>query len=113
MRIAILGYGKMGRSIEEILLERGHEIVLKADGNHQATKDDLKNIDVAIEFSNPNAAYHNISLCFDNHIPVVSGTTGWLDKKDKIASLCNQHHGTFFYASNYSIGVNLFFKLNL
>ncbi len=112
MRIAILGYGKMGRSIEEILLERGHEIVLKADGNHQATKVDLKNIDVAIEFSQPNAAYHNISLCFDNHIPVVSGTTGWHDKMIDIKNRCIDEGQSFFYASNFSIGVNIFFAMN-
>lgn len=112
MRIAILGYGKMGKTIEEILLDRGHEIVLKADGHHQATKDDLKNIDVAIEFSQPNAAYHNISLCFDNHIPVVSGTTGWHDKMTEIKNRCLDEGQAFFYASNFSIGVNIFFAMN-
>lgn len=112
MRIALLGYGKMGKTIEEILLERGHEVVLKADGHHQATKDDLKNIDVAIEFSQPNAAYHNISLCFDNRIPVVSGTTGWHDKMIEIKNRCIDEGQAFFYASNFSIGVNIFFAMN-
>ena len=112
MRIAILGYGKMGKTIEEILLERGHEIVLKADGHHQATNDDLKNIDVAIEFSQPNAAYHNISLCFDNRIPVVSGTTGWHNKMIEIKNRSIDEGQAFFYASNFSIGVNIFFAMN-
>ena len=112
MRIALLGYGKMGRTIEEILLKKGHEVVLKATGDHQATNQDLINIDVAIEFSQPQAAYHNISLCFDNRIPVVSGTTGWHDKMMDIKNRCIDEGQSFFYAANYSIGVNIFFAMN-
>ena len=112
MRIALLGYGKMGKTIEEILLAKGHEVVLKASSNHQATKQDLLNVDVAIEFSQPTAAFHNISLCFDNRIPVVSGTTGWHDKMMDIKNRCMDEGQSFFYASNFSIGVNIFFAMN-
>jgi len=114
MNILILGYGKMGKTIEEIAEERGHAIPHKINiNNTQALKFiDSKEIDVAIEFSQPDSAFENISYCLDNDIPVVSGTTGWLDKKNEIDTLCNQKNGSFFYASNFSLGVNLFFKLN-
>lgn len=114
MKIAIIGYGKMGKEIEQIALERGHEVLLKIDVDNIETinEQDFKNIDVAIEFSNPENAFSNINLCFDYTIPVVSGTTGWLDKLDTAISRCKKENKTFFYASNYSIGVNLFFKLN-
>jgi 4-hydroxy-tetrahydrodipicolinate reductase len=112
MRIALLGYGKMGKTIEEILLEKGHEVVLRANSNHQATNEDLENVDIAIEFSQPTSAFHNISLCFDNRIPVVSGTTGWHDKMMEIKNRCIDEGQSFFYASNFSIGVNIFFAMN-
>ncbi len=110
MKIALLGYGKMGKTIERIAAERGHEVVLKIDIDHPAY--DIKTADVAIDFSQPNAAYENLKNCIDNGVPVVSGTTGWLSKYDEIVDLCNQKKGAFIYASNFSIGVNLFFKLN-
>lgn len=114
MRILILGYGKMGKAIEEIAEDRGHTIAYKINiNNTQALKFiDSKEIDLAIEFSQPDAAFDNISYCLNNNIPVVSGTTGWLDKKSEAEELCKKNNGTLFYASNFSPGVNLFFKLN-
>ncbi|MCG8311003.1 MAG: 4-hydroxy-tetrahydrodipicolinate reductase [Cytophagales bacterium] len=114
MNILILGYGKMGKAIEEIAEDRGHTISHKINiNNTQALKFiDPKEVDVAIEFSQPGAAYENISYCLENNVPVVSGTTGWLDKKDEIDQLCMEKNGSFFYASNFSLGVNLFFKLS-
>ncbi len=114
MNIAIIGYGKMGKEIEKLAQERDHNVVLRIDENNikSLTKDDFSNVDVAIEFSVPECAFSNINLCFDNNIPVVSGTTGWLEKFDDVLERCKNENKTFFYASNYSIGVNLFFKLN-
>lgn len=110
MKIALLGYGRMGQTIEKIALDRGHEIVLKIDENK---KDYNLNIaDVAIDFSIPSAAVGNITKCFDNGIPVVSGTTGWLDKYSEVSNICKEKDGSFIYASNFSLGVNLFFELN-
>ena len=110
MKIALLGYGKMGKVIEKIALDRGHEIVLKKSGN--STYDGLSNADVAIDFSVPESAVCNISECFDTNVPVVCGTTGWLDQYDKMVSLCKEKNGSFIYASNFSLGVNIFFELN-
>jgi len=110
MNIALLGYGKMGKIIERIALERGHTIVLKAGRN--TTSIDLSNADVAIDFSIPDAAVTNISTCFNNNVPVISGTTGWLDDFDKMVELCNRTDGAFIYGSNFSLGVNVFFELN-
>ncbi len=114
MRILILGYGKMGKAIEEIAEERGHTIEHKINiNNTQALKFiDSSQIDVAIEFSQPDSAFENISYCLNNNIPVVSGTTGWLEKKPEVEALCTEKEGAFFYASNFSLGVNIFFKLN-
>ncbi len=114
MRIVLIGYGKMGKEIERISLQRGHEIVAKIDidNNHELDLLNKNSVDVAIEFSNPASAYQNIVKCIEKQIPVVCGTTGWLEKKAKVESLTQNHQSTFFYASNYSIGVNLFFKLN-
>ncbi|MCB2196398.1 MAG: 4-hydroxy-tetrahydrodipicolinate reductase [Bacteroidetes bacterium] len=114
MKIAIIGYGKMGKEIEQVALDRGHEILLKLDVSNirNVKKEDLQDIDVAVEFSNPESAFSNINLCFDHNIPIVSGTTGWLDKFNETVQRCKREQKTFFYASNYSIGVNLFFKLN-
>ena len=109
MKIALFGYGKMGKEIEQIALKRGHEIVLKIRENE---KYDISKADIGIDFSVPNAALHNIISCFKNTIPVVSGTTGWLDDFDKALTVCKENKGSFIYASNFSIGVNLFFELN-
>ncbi len=110
MKIALLGYGKMGKVIERVALERGHEIVLRKGGNDAF--DGLEKADVAIEFSIPDAAVTNISTCFNNNIPVISGTTGWLENYHDIARLCEEKEGAFIYGSNFSLGVNIFFELN-
>lgn len=110
MKIALLGYGKMGKVIERIALERGHEIVLRKSS--QDSFEGLANADVAIDFSVPDSAVRNISECFDTNIPVVSGTTGWLEKYNEIVTLCNAKNGAFIYGSNFSLGVNIFFELN-
>lgn len=110
MKIALLGYGKMGKVIEKIALERNHEIVLRKD--QDTSFDGLKNADVAIDFSVPMSAVANISKCFESGIPVISGTTGWLEDYEKMVSLCNDKKGSFIYGSNFSLGVNLFFELN-
>ncbi|MHB1195864.1 MAG: 4-hydroxy-tetrahydrodipicolinate reductase [Lutibacter sp.] len=110
MKIALLGYGKMGKTIEQIALQRGHEIVLKIDEN--SPDFDITLADIAIDFSIPAAAFSNISNCLNNHVPVISGTTGWLDKLVEVAQLCKQNNGAFIYASNFSLGVNIFFELN-
>jgi len=110
MKIALLGYGKMGKVIERIALERGHEIVLKKDQNNSF--DGLLNADVAIDFSVPTSAVGNISECLNNGIPVISGTTGWLADYPKMVQLCEDKNGSFIYGSNFSLGVNIFFELN-
>lgn len=110
MKIALLGYGKMGQVIERIALERGHEIVLKKDETNSF--EGLSNADVAIDFSVPTAAVNNISSCFHANVPVISGTTGWLEHYDEIATLCAAKNGGFISSSNFSLGVNIFFELN-
>ena len=110
MKIALLGYGKMGKVIERIALERGHKIVLKKD--HDSSFEGLENADVAIDFSVPDSAVENISECFNKDIPVISGTTGWLTDYPKMVELCNAKNGSFIYGSNFSLGVNVFFELN-
>ena len=110
MKIALLGYGKMGQTIERFALERNHKIVYTSDKNLE--KGDLKQADVAINFSVPEAAVPNIKQAMQLKIPVVSGTTGWLDKFEEITQFCEEKNTAFLYASNFSIGVNLFFKLN-
>ncbi|WP_339654911.1 4-hydroxy-tetrahydrodipicolinate reductase [uncultured Maribacter sp.] len=110
MRIALFGYGKMGRMIELVALNRGHEIVAKIDEHTQNI--DFNSIDVAIDFSMPEAAYNNITKCLENNVPVISGTTGWLDKYKDAVALCESRNGAFIYASNFSLGVNIFFELN-
>ncbi|EIA10445.1 dihydrodipicolinate reductase [Flavobacterium frigoris PS1] len=110
MKIALLGYGKMGQVIERIALERGHEIVLKKDEHN--TYEGLSNADVAIDFSIPTAAVSNISSCFNANVPVISGTTGWLEHFDEMVSLCKEKNGAFISSSNFSLGVNIFFELN-
>jgi 4-hydroxy-tetrahydrodipicolinate reductase len=110
MKIALLGYGKMGKVIERIALERGHEIVLKKDETN--TYDGLETADVAIDFSVPMAAVDNITTAFNLNVPVVCGTTGWLDRYDEVVNWCQEKNGAFLYGSNFSLGVNLFFELN-
>ena len=110
MKIALLGYGKMGKVIEQIALKRGHEIVLRKD--QDISFDGLQLADVAIDFSVPNSAAVNITACLNNGIPVISGTTGWLVNYQKMVDLCEAKQGGFIYASNFSLGVNVFFELN-
>ncbi|UZO79453.1 4-hydroxy-tetrahydrodipicolinate reductase [Aquimarina sp. ERC-38] len=110
MKIALLGYGKMGKTIEKIAIERGHQVVLKADEHTDLST--LKEAEVAIDFSVPTAAVGNITSCFNAGVPVVSGTTGWLSEYDQVIQQCKTLNGSFIYASNFSLGVNLFFELN-
>ena len=110
MKIALLGYGKMGRTIEEIATKRGHTIVLIVDKEN--TNYDITQADVAIDFSIPDAAVSNISNCLNNGVPIISGTTGWLDQYNDMVTLATQKNGAFIYASNFSLGVNIFFELN-
>jgi len=114
MKILILGYGKMGKTIEQIALKRKHTVPHKIDISNKAELLGLDNkaVDIAIEFSQPESAYTNIRHCLEHGIPVVSGTTGWLEKKIEIEEICKRNNGAFFYASNYSVGVNLFFHFN-
>lgn len=114
MKIALIGYGKMGKTIEQIASDRGHEIVSIIDVNNpdDFRSDAFKSADVAIEFSIPTAAFDNYMKCFAVNVPVVAGTTGWIDRMDKIKTICQEKGQTFFYASNYSIGVNIFFAVN-
>ncbi|MFN8357084.1 MAG: 4-hydroxy-tetrahydrodipicolinate reductase [Spirosomataceae bacterium] len=114
MRIVLLGYGKMGKIIERFAQERGHEIVARIDvyNHHVLTGFSPDDLDVVIEFSHPSAAFNNLKTCMEKGFRVVCGTTGWLEQRPKIEELCQQHNAAFFYASNYSIGVNLFFQLN-
>ena len=114
MTIALIGYGKMGKEIEQMAILRGHKIVLKGELNNEnlLSSAQLKTADVAIEFSVPESAINNIYKCFEANIPVVVGTTGWLNSLDEVINNCNNKQQTLFYASNFSIGVNLFFKLN-
>lgn len=110
MKIALLGYGRMGKAIEKVALERGHDIVIRKDLEPLAV--DLGLAEVAIDFSHPSAAYDNIVECINAGVPVVSGTTGWLDRYEEAKARCIEKKGAFLYASNFSIGVNLFFNLN-
>jgi 4-hydroxy-tetrahydrodipicolinate reductase len=114
MKIALIGYGKMGKEIEQIALERNHTFPLIIDISNQDDFNDknLRNVDVAIEFSKPETAAENIRRCFASNVPVVCGTTGWLESFDAIKEECLKTDNGFFYASNYSLGVNIFFKLN-
>lgn len=109
MKIALLGYGRMGKEIEKIALSRGHEIVIRKDVDDEI---DITLADVAIDFSVPHSAFNNIKNCIDNNVPVISGTTGWLEKYEEAVALCEEKNSAFIYASNYSLGVNIFFELN-
>lgn len=110
MNIALLGYGRMGKTIEQIAIKRGHTIVLTVDKDDKDY--DITKADVAIDFSIPTEAFNNISNCLNNNVPVISGTTGWLENYDNAVTLCKEKQGAFIYASNYSLGVNIFFELN-
>ena len=110
MKIALLGYGRMGKTIEKFAQERNHEIVFILDKNEE--KGSLAEAEVAINFSVPEATVKNIKLALGKKIPVICGTTGWLDFYDEVTSFCNINKTAFLYASNFSIGVNLFFKIN-
>ncbi|MER3317589.1 MAG: 4-hydroxy-tetrahydrodipicolinate reductase [Allomuricauda sp.] len=110
MNIGLFGYGKMGKMIEQIAQDRGHTIVAKIDDPSQDI--DYSRMDVAIDFSTPEAAFDNITTCFKNNIPVISGTTGWLDKFSEAINICKENKSAFIYASNFSLGVNIFFELN-
>ena len=114
MKIALIGYGKMGKTIEQIALQRGHQIVSIIDINNTADFDSeaFRSAVVAIEFTTPATALNNYMRCFAANVPVVSGTTGWLDHLDEVKAKCEQEGKTFFYASNFSVGVNIFFALN-
>ena len=114
MKIALLGYGKMGHAIEEIALERGHHIVLKINDENlqELTKENINKADVAIEFSNPQSSVANILFCLKEQVAVVCGTTGWLDQLKLVEEKCKEMNGSFLYASNFSVGVNIFFELN-
>jgi 4-hydroxy-tetrahydrodipicolinate reductase len=114
MNIALIGYGKMGKVIEEIALKRGHNVNLKIDLNNISdfTKENLANSDVAIEFTGPHSAYENVMRCLEAGTPVVCGSTGWLDQYDKVADYCKKRDGALLYASNFSVGVNIFFAIN-
>jgi len=110
MKIALVGYGKMGKAIEEILIQRGHDVVLKI--SRTPLPEELKNVEVAIEFSRPEYAFDNLKVLLENKIPTICGTTGWLDKQDEINKFTLENNTGFIYASNFSLGVNLFFDLN-
>ncbi|MDA3927314.1 MAG: 4-hydroxy-tetrahydrodipicolinate reductase [Prolixibacteraceae bacterium] len=114
MNIALIGYGRMGQEIGKIAVKRGHKIELIIDVNNSEdlTRENLKKIDVAIEFTTPTSAIQNYKACFDANVPVVSGSTGWLEKWVEVTSYCEEKNSAFFYASNFSLGVNLFFDLN-
>lgn len=114
MKIALIGYGKMGKTIEGIALQRGHKVNLKIDIDSTAdfTKENLLQCDVAIEFTGPHSAKENILTCLDAGIPVVSGSTGWLENWSEVANFCKEKNGSFLYASNFSVGVNIFFEVN-
>lgn len=114
MKIALVGYGKMGREIERIALSRGHEIVSVIDVNNETDfeSEAFKSADVAIEFTSPHSALNNFRRCFAAGVPVVAGTTGWLEHLDEVKQACEKEGKTFFYASNFSLGVNIFFALN-
>lgn len=114
MKIALIGYGKMGKAIEEIAIAKGHEIVLKIDASNTSdfTKENVQKANVAIEFTGPHAAFENITKCIEWGVPVVSGSTGWLDNFEKAKKICEEKKGCLLYASNFSIGVNLFFEIN-
>lgn len=115
MKVAIIGYGKMGHEIEKVLIERGHEVALRIDVDNREelmTPEKMAGVDVAIEFTSPATAFGNITRCLEMGVPVLSGSTGWLERKAEVDALCKELGGAFFYSSNYSLGVNILFRLN-
>ncbi|MBI5373755.1 MAG: 4-hydroxy-tetrahydrodipicolinate reductase [Sphingobacteriales bacterium] len=114
MRIALIGYGKMGKAIEEIALHRGHEVVLRIDqpNLHEFTRENLSKADAAIEFTGPHSAFDNVKKCLEFGVPVVSGSTGWTGRLDELKKLREEKNGAFAYSSNFSVGVNIFFEIN-
>ncbi|MDQ6756595.1 MAG: 4-hydroxy-tetrahydrodipicolinate reductase [Bacteroidota bacterium] len=114
MNIALIGYGKMGKAIEEIAIQKAHSVCLKIDVENKdnLTIENLQKADVAIEFTTPENAANNILKCFDAGVPVICGTTGWLNKFEEVKNICRQKNASFLYSSNFSIGVNIFFELN-
>ncbi len=114
MRIALIGYGKMGKAIEEVALQRGHEIVIKIDqpNLHEFTKENMAKAEAAIEFTSPHTAYDNVKSCIEFGVPIVCGSTGWTERLDEIKKICGDNNGSFIYSSNYSVGVNIFFEVN-
>jgi 4-hydroxy-tetrahydrodipicolinate reductase len=114
MKIALIGYGKMGKAIEGIAVNRGHEIILKIDEYNLSdfNKKNIGSADVAIEFTGPHSAYDNVKKALELDVPLVCGSTGWLEKLDEIEKLCIERNGSFIYASNFSVGVNIFFEVN-
>ena len=114
LKLALIGYGKIGKAIEEIALQKGHIVLVKidADNPHDLNETILRQCDVAIEFTSPHSAVQNIRSCIDIGIPVVSGSTGWLDQWQEVKTYCDQKSGSLLYASNFSVGVNIFFELN-
>ena len=112
MKIALIGYGKMGKAIEQMATKKGHTIITRIDTIDSPERKKIKDADVAIEFSQPDSVVNNLEACFDAQVPVVCGTTGWLAHKSNIEASCQQKGGTFFYASNFSLGVNILLKVN-
>ncbi|UKN01634.1 4-hydroxy-tetrahydrodipicolinate reductase [Paracrocinitomix mangrovi] len=112
MRIALFGYGKMGKVIEKIAQNRGHEITARVDSSNPKERFDLSDTDVVIEFSKPEFAEENIRFCINNNLPIVIGTTGWYDKLEDLTSYCNTNSGAMLHATNFSLGVNIFFEIN-
>src|SRR5215218_561461 len=114
MRIALIGFGKMGQMIEKLAIEKGHEIVVRihADNLEEFTKENLAGADVAIEFTAPESAFQNVTQCLEWGVPVVSGSTGWNHRLEEAKQLCLKKGGSFLHASNFSIGVNIFFEAN-
>jgi len=114
LKLALIGYGKMGKAIEEVALQRGHAIVIKIDqpNLHEFTKENLSKADVAIEFTGPHSAFENVKKCLEFGVPVVCGSTGWTDKLEEMKKFCSNKNGAFIYSSNYSFGVNIFFEVN-
>jgi 4-hydroxy-tetrahydrodipicolinate reductase len=114
MKLALIGYGKMGKAIEAIAMERGHDVVLRVgiENLEDFTLENLKQADVAIEFTGPESAMHNIKTCFEAGLPVVSGSTGWLSRRPEVDAFCIEQDAAFLYASNFSLGVNIFFEVN-
>ena len=114
MNIALIGYGKMGKTIEQVAVERGHLVKLKIDLHNldDFNQKNFENIDAAIEFTGPHTAYNNIIKCIELGKPIVSGSTGWLNRLTDVESACNDKQGSFIYASNFSVGVNIFFEVN-